>query len=135
MDCEFTEQPDAHEIDYLTDKINCETPDYGAATPFAFYMRDDTGELIAGANGFIIFGSIYTDQLWVAPEYREQGKAMDLMERIHHYGLKHGCTMATVQTMSFQGAQVFYEKLGYEVDFERDGYSSESRLLFMIKIL
>jgi hypothetical protein len=43
------------------------------------------------------------------------------MEAVHSYGLKSGCSMATVTTMSFQDAKAFYEKLGYVVDFERSG--------------
>jgi ribosomal protein S18 acetylase RimI-like enzyme len=43
--------------------------------------------------------------------------------------------MATVSTMSFQGARDFYEKLGYQIDFERKGYIQESRCFFMKKVL
>jgi len=58
-----------------------------------------------------------------------------LMERVHDYGREVGCTLATVATMSFQGVQSFYEKLGYEVDFERKGYANGSSCLFMKKLI
>ena len=65
MNIEYTKKPATSDIDFLTKKINQETSEYGEAYPFAFFMRDERGEIIAGANGFIIYGAIYTDQLWV----------------------------------------------------------------------
>lgn len=83
----------------------------------------------------MIFGSIYTDQLWVHPDYRKSGLGCKLMEAVHDYGHKCGCTMATVATMSFQGAKAFYEKLGYISDFVRYGYIYSSSCNFMKKEL
>ena len=57
------------------------------------------------------------------------------MKAVHNYGRKSGCSMATVVTMSFQGAVVFYEKLGYIMDFERGGYTQNSSCHFMRKEL
>lgn len=131
MKMEFTESPLTSDIDFLTQKINEESVDFGAATPFAFFMRDEAGSIIAGANGSIIFGCIYTDQLWVDKKYRRGGWGKELMEAVHDYGRKSGCTMATVNTMSFQGAKEFYEKLGYAVDFERPGYTQNSSCIFL----
>ncbi|HQY23040.1 MAG TPA: GNAT family N-acetyltransferase [Gammaproteobacteria bacterium] len=53
---------------------------------------------------------IYTDQLWVHPDHRKKALGHQLMEAVHDYGRKSGCTMATVATMNFQGAKAFYEK-------------------------
>ncbi|WP_371219443.1 GNAT family N-acetyltransferase [Orientia tsutsugamushi] len=78
---------------------------------------------MAGCNGSVIFGSIYTDQLLVHPAHRKNGLGHKLMEAVHDYGRKSGCLIATVATMSFQGAKTFYEKMGYLVDFERSGYT------------
>ena len=57
------------------------------------------------------------------------------MEQIHEYGKKNECGFATIQTMGFQGAIKFYEKLGYIKEFERTGYSNDSYCIFMRKIL
>lgn len=73
-------------------------------------MRDDAAEIIAGVNGFVIYGAIYTDQFWIDKDYREQGFAKKIMNKVHEFGKLEGCKIATVQTMSFQGAQIFYEK-------------------------
>lgn len=135
MKIEFTHAPKSTDIDFLTQKINEETPEFSPAYSFAFFVRDGDEKIIAGCNGSVIFGEIYTDQLWVRPSHRKTGLGRQLMERIHQHGLENGCSMATVSTMSFQGARGFYEKLGYRVDFERQGYEKGSTALFLRKEL
>jgi GNAT superfamily N-acetyltransferase len=83
----------------------------------------------------VIFGSIYTDQLWVHPAHRKNGLGHKLMEAVHDYSRRSGYAMATVATMSFQGAKTFYEKLGYVSDFKRQGYTQNSSCHFMRKEL
>jgi GNAT superfamily N-acetyltransferase len=135
MNIEFTSTPASEDIDFLTQKINQETPEFGAFHPFAFFIRDEKSQIIAGCNGIVVFGSIYTDQLWVHPDYRKNGLGRQLMEAVHDYGRKVGCLIVTVATMSFQGAKTFYEKLGYGLDFERQGYTHSSSCHFMRKEL
>lgn len=132
---EYTKNPATVDIDFLTQQINQETDDFGSAYPFGFFMYDDSDQLIAGCNGHIIFGSIYTDQLWVHSDHRKEGLGSKLMEQVHTYGREQGCQIATVMTMSFQGAQRFYEKLGYTADFERLGYTQNSSCIFLKRIL
>lgn len=119
----------------MTQKINQETLSFSGLHPFAFFIRDEKSQITAGCNGSVIFGSIYTDQLWVHPDYRKRSLGHKLMKAVHDYGRKSECSMATVATMSFQEAKTFYEKLGYVVDFERRGYIQTSSCLFMRKKL
>lgn len=135
MNIQYTSTPESADIDFLTQKINTETPDFGSSFPFAFFIRDDNQQIMAGCNGSVVYGSIYTDQLWVDIPYRQTGLGLKLMEAVHKLGIEQGCQMATVATMSFQGAQTFYEKLGYIVDFEREGYAESSSCLFLRKNL
>ena len=123
------------DIDFLSQQINQETPAFGSAYPFGFFVRDDQNSIIAGCNGSVVFGVIYSDQLWVHSDYRKQGYARKLMESVHDYGREVGCTMATVQTMDFQNARLFYENMGYVCDFERPGYAKGSKCLFLKKYL
>ena len=135
MKIEHTNSPKAEDIEFLTAKIDEEIKEYGSAFPFAFFIRNKDDQIIAGCNGYIIFGCIYTDQLWVDPIYRNQGFTKSLMEKVHEYGRERGCSMATLCTMNFQNAIKFYEKLVYKVDFERHGYIKESSCLFLRKDL
>ena len=133
MNIEFTTKPHSTDLDFITQKINEETLDFGTAYPFAFFIRDEKNKIIAGCNGSVIFNSIYTDQLWVHPDHRKTGLGNKLMAQVHDYACKLGCNMAAVATMSFQGAKGFYEKLGYVVDFERSGYAKNSTCIFLTK--
>lgn len=135
MSIKHTSTPASEDIDFLTQKINQETPEFGEAHSFAFFIRDERNQIIAGCNGSVIFGSIYTDQLWVHPAHRKNGLGHQLMEAVHDYGHRSGCSMATVATMSFQGAKSFYEKLGYVSDFERHGYTQNSSCIFLKRSL
>lgn len=135
MTIEFANHPSTADIDFMTQKINEEIEGFGSAHSFAFFIRDEAGNIIAGCHGSVIFGCIYTDQLWVDKEFRKSGLGSKLMKAVHAYGIQNECAMATVATMSFQGAKAFYQKLGYEVDFERDGYAEGSRCLFLRKDL
>ena len=112
MEIEFTNYPDTTDLDLLTQKINQESESFGAAYPFSFFIRDEAKNIIAGCNGSVIFGCIYTDQLWVDINYRKKGLGKQLINAVHEYGKKSGCSMATVNTMSFQNGKTFYEKLG-----------------------
>ncbi len=132
---ESTESPSSSDIDLLTRKINEESSEFGQASPFAFYIRDENNQIIAGANGFLIYGIVYTDQLWVDKLYRNQGLARKIMNKVHAFGLLKECKTAGVQTMSFQNAVQFYKKLGYQQDFQRQGYTKDSSCIFMIKHL
>lgn len=135
MNIEFTSIPASADIDFLTWEINQETPEFGEAHSFAFFMQDEKNQIIAGCNGSVIFGSIYTDQLWVHPDHRRSGLRHQLMEAVHDYSRRSGCSMATVATMSFQGAKSFYAKLGYVSDFERPGYTQNSSCIFLKRSL
>lgn len=131
---EQTLSPSGNDIDFLTRKINEEANKYGIseeAYQFAFFIRENGEKIIAGCNGSVIYGAIYTDQLWVDLEYRNKGLGRMLMERVHSYGCEVGCNLATFTTLSFQNALSFYEKLGYKSDFERRGYSHNSKCIFL----
>lgn len=127
--------PDSEAVDFLTQKINAETPEYGLALPFGFFIRDSHAKILAGANGFLMFGAIHTDQLWVDSSLRKQGLGRSLMEKVHAHGRMADCSMATVSTISFQKAQDFYLSLGYVCDFERPGYKAGSSFVFLKKML
>ncbi len=135
MSIEFTSTPQSSEIDFLTQKINQETSEFGSAYPFAFFIHNEIGEIIAGCNGSVVFGGIYTDQLWVHPDHRRSGLGLKLMKQVHDYGRKLGCQIATVSTMSFQSGYKFYKKLGYVLDFERPGYTQNSSCIFLKRSL
>lgn len=137
MKIKLTLMPENQDIDTLTRGINAEAQAHGMqeAYSFAFFLHNEHEDLLGGCNGSVVFGEIYTDQLWIHPDYQRQGWGRQLMESVHQYGREVGCTMATVCTMSFQNARPFYEALGYVCDFERSGYANNAKCFSLVKIL
>jgi GNAT superfamily N-acetyltransferase len=135
MKIEITKAPNPADVAFLRQKINEETPEYGAPCSYACYIRDEKGEIVAGVNGFLGYGTISLGQLWVDKQHRKAGLGRQLLEQVHALGRAEGCKLSTVGTMTFQGAVGFYEKLGYTKDFERSGYLNGSSCLFMRKDL
>lgn len=124
--------------DFLTQKIDEEAKIEGITEDsswFVFVIRDHNNEIIAGCNGAVVYGAIYTDQLWVRKDYRKQGLAKLLMEEVHVLGKERNCNLATVCTLSFQHAKSFYEDLGYVCDFVREGFANDSACFFLKKEL
>lgn len=135
MRIEHTLSPQLSDLDILTQGINTENRHAGSAYPYAFFLKNEKGDIVGGCSGSVIFGEIYTDQLWVQVDFRGRGWGTLLMDRVHDYGREVGCTMATLCTMSFQNARAFYENMGYICDFERAGYANGSSCFFLRKIL
>ncbi|WP_265032554.1 GNAT family N-acetyltransferase [Wolbachia endosymbiont (group A) of Sicus ferrugineus] len=100
MKIEYTTSPNNRDIEFLSKKINEETADKGTCDPFAFFIRDDTEQIIAGCSGSVMYGSIYTDLLWVHSDYRGKGFGRQLMEKVHDYGREMHCKIATITTMN-----------------------------------
>jgi ribosomal protein S18 acetylase RimI-like enzyme len=136
MNIEFTTNPTSSDIDFLTKGIMEESAtQFASAHSFAFYIRDEKENIIAGCNGYVYCGHIYTDQLWVDKNYQKAGLGKQLIEAVHDYGKKAGCIVATLGTMNFQNALGFYKKLGYEIEFERKGYANNASCLCLKKNL
>ena len=127
--------PDQKDTDFLREMIDAENTDKDDIYSIGFFIRNDDGAIIAGCNCFVLFGSIYTDQIWVHRHHRRQGLGSNLLDEVHTHGRSAGCSMATVATMSFQRALGFYEGLGYVVDLTREGYVHGSSAIFLKKML
>lgn len=101
--------------------------------PVAFFLKDERGELLGGVLGNIWAGGIHIGALAVTMAMRGRGFGKQLMEQAELYAVEHGCTMAFLETFSFQ-ARPFYEKLGYRV-FGMLEYPVDHQLYFMTKQL
>ncbi|AZL15985.1 GNAT family N-acetyltransferase [Rickettsiales endosymbiont of Stachyamoeba lipophora] len=102
-------------------------------TKFAFGIKQDN-EIIAGITGHIVYGNLYIALLWIDAKYRNQGLGQALVSKAWEYGKANNCDFTTVCTLDWQ-AKPFYEKLGYELEFERSGYWNNSTLYYFKKAL
>jgi GNAT superfamily N-acetyltransferase len=127
--------PSSEDISFLLKGINQEAFQKKNQSPielFAYFIRDDLGILKGGLTGTLYYGCLYIDQLYLIPELRKQGYGTKLIQAVENLAISEGCTFSTVNTMDWE-AKGFYEKLGYTVEFERQGYKNNSSLYFLRK--
>lgn len=98
---------------------------------FVRVARDESGIIIGGVSGSTYLSSLEIEVLWVCDDYREQNIASRLLEEIEVEAKKAGCLLAHLTTYSFQAPQ-FYQKRGYVICGEVDGFPDDIKL-FMLK--
>lgn len=102
--------------------------------PFAFMIKDSKDTVLAGITGITYYGCLYIDMLWVHPDFRKKEWGMQLMHEAEKLGKKRKCGFASVTAMDWE-ALSFYQKLGYEIEFERKGYDKDSKMYVLRKPL
>ena len=56
------------------------------------------------------------------------------MANAEQIGRERNCSFACVNTMEWE-AREFYEKLGYSVEFTREGFHQNAKLFYLRKLL
>lgn len=99
----------------------------------AFIATD--GDAFAGVVTMNVFwGTLHIRHLFIEARYRKQGLGSILIQKAFEYGRANGCSVAFVDTMSYQ-ALGFYQKLGFVLEFTRTGFSHNTSLHFLKKSL
>ena len=101
---------------------------------FAFFIRDENGNIVGGCAGDNMYGGLFVGQLWVAEQLRGKGYGTQLMQKAENFAKETSCNFITVNTFHWEALQ-FYKKLGFYVEFERKGYDKNSIFCFLRKDL
>lgn len=102
--------------------------------PFRLYIKDSNQSVVGGATGVTFYGCLYVDMLWVEESIRDQGFGKKIMEEAEKIARERKCTFATLNTMDWE-ALPFYQKLGYRIEFVREGYEKASKMYMLRKEL
>jgi GNAT superfamily N-acetyltransferase len=132
---DYFESPFPEDVNFLSDGISREAykkKELASVEHFGFFVSTSKGERIGGINGFIYYGCLYIDQLYLHPMYRNQQLGTQLMNKSEELAISKGCSFVTVNTMDWE-AEEFYTKLGYYREFERKGYDQSSLMIFLRK--
>lgn len=80
----------------------------------SIFVRDDSGEIVAGLHGWTWCGACKIERLWIRQDLRREGYGQRLLAAAEQEARIRGCAQLLVDTFSFQ-APLFYQKLGFEV--------------------
>lgn len=101
---------------------------------FVNVARNEKGVIIGGVSGSTYLSSLEIEALWVQETYRGQNIASRLLAEIEHRSKESGCQLAHLTTYSFQ-APLFYQKHGYVICGEINGFPDDIRLYTLKKQL
>lgn len=82
-------------------------------------VNDSSGGTVAAIYGWIQWGWLYIDSLWVDKNFQNQGIGKRLLLQLEHAALEQGINRAYLDTGCFQ-APDFYKKNGYETYAQMD---------------
>ncbi len=137
MIIEVLESPEQELLDYLEKKIddfNWANWEIKERLPMAVQIKNDSGEVTAGAGARSFGDWVLLDTLWVSEELRGQNIGSKLLAEIEAIGKKRGCKKCLLDTLNFQ-AKPFYENHGYVTKWVQEGYPKEGCKYFMVKDL
>lgn len=106
----------------------------GPMYPFGIFIKNKQDQILGGLTGVTFYGSLYIDSLWVDKTIRSQGWGTKLMREAEMLGKKHGARFITLNTMDWEGL-LFYQKLGFAIEFTREGYEKNSKMYLLRKNL
>lgn len=129
--------PDQSDLDRLVAGLEEHSGDFTATPgfePIAVFARESSGELVAGASGYINWSWLNVSLLWVSATQRGQRLGALLLSGIEEEAIKRGCTDAHLSTFSYQALD-FYKANGYEIFAELPNYPDEHKKILMKKRL
>lgn len=101
---------------------------------FSIFIKDKQDKVLGGISGVLFYESLYIDSLWIDESLRKQGLGTKLMDEAENFGKKQGAKFITLNTMDWEGLH-FYQKLGFSIEFIRDGYAKDSKMFLLRKNL
>ena len=137
MNIEVLQNPDQSLVDFLDKKIdeyNWQHWEVKERLPVAVQIKNDQGDIIAGAAARSFGDWLLLDTLWVSDTLRGQNIGSKILKKIEHAGRERGCKRCLLDTLNFQ-AMPFYEKHGYVTQWVQEGYPKIGCKYFMVKDL
>lgn len=101
--------------------------------PWSIELKDETS-LKGSATGFILYGALYTDMLFVEKDLWGLGYGTKIMHLAESLGSQRGCSFALVNTFDFEALE-FYKKIGYYIEFTREGFDKGCKMYMLRKHL
>jgi GNAT superfamily N-acetyltransferase len=114
----FVPSPD--DLQFLEDRLY-EYNSRQDGQSFAFFIRNDQQEVLAGLAGWTWAEACEIQSLWVHPDCRGQGYGRELLAAAEQEARAHGCKVILITSYSFQ-APAFYQKYGYQLAWQLNDF-------------
>jgi GNAT superfamily N-acetyltransferase len=98
------------------------------------FLRDDSGEIVAGLHGWTWGQTGFVETLWIREDLRGQRLGARLLAAAEIEARRRGCGEIQLSTHSYQ-APGFYRRLGYQVIGELPGWPGNTTRIFFRKTL
>ena len=111
------DEPDAAELAVLEERLAeaaVAAAGVGAEREFGIFVRDDSGQVVAGASGSTWGGCCQVHAVWVDDPLRGRGLARALMAATEAEARRRGCRLVMGLTYEVLTAD-FYDRLGYRI--------------------
>ena len=102
--------------------------------PLHIFLRDEHGALAGGLLGYIFWGWLYVEILWLAEAARGQDYGSRMLDLAEQEAARRGCRHANLDTTDWQ-ALPFYLKRGYIVWGQLDDFPPGHSRIFLKKDL
>ena len=109
------DEPDPRDLALLEDRLAAAAVaavGAGDEEEFGIFVRDDAGQIVAGASGSTWGGCCQIHALWVDGPQRGHGLARALMAEAEAVARRRGCRLVMGLTYDVL-TRGFYERLGY----------------------
>ena len=120
MTIQFEEilKPDAEQFEPLRNALKAfnesQLGDYSAET-IIVKAYTEQGQMCGAVSGWLQFGWLYVNMLWVDDSYRRRGIGTTLLEKLEGYASSRGIFRSRLATSDFQPGYALYRQYGYEV--------------------
>jgi len=129
--------PTSRELDFLEDRFyeynSAQTGQHDGSL-FAFFIRDQKNQIVAGLSGWTWAQACEIRHLWVEAAWRRQGYGRRLLEAAEEEARSHGCTVILLSSYGFQ-APAFYQKHGYDLAWQLNDFPPGHSYCFLVKRL
>jgi len=127
--------PTSEELQFMEDRLyefNSSQIEQDDGQLFAFFIRNDQREIVAGLSGWTWAHACEIQTLWVQASWRGQGLGRRLLESAEREAQVRGCEVILISSYSFQ-APTFYEKFGYKLEWQLNDFPPGHQHCYLVK--
>ena len=113
-----------------TTNNNNNAPSFGPQVAFSI---QENHQYIAAVIVKHFWGALHIKKLWTHKGHRKKGLATALMLHAEDYAKRQKLALLFVETFSFQALGFYRDKMGFTLEFTREGYADGAAFHYLSK--